>query len=58
MLAVLFGIVLVIVAVVLWVGGLSVTQALAIVIGIIGIMLIVWWAGPATAWGRRDGRIR
>jgi hypothetical protein len=56
MLAVLFGIALVIVAVVLWVGGLSVAQALALFIGAAGIMLIVWWAGPARAWGRRTGR--
>ena len=54
MLAVLAGIALVIVAVVLWVGGLSAVQALAFTIGVIGIVLIVWWAGPATAWGRRS----
>ena len=53
MLAVLFGIALVIVAVVLWIGGLSVAHALAIMIGATGILLIAWYAAPATAWGRR-----
>lgn len=53
MLAVLFGIALVIVAVVLWVGGLSLAHAVAILIGVIGVLLVAYWGAPATAWGRR-----
>jgi hypothetical protein len=52
MFAVLAGIVLVITAVILWLGNITVGHALAIFIGIIGIMFIGWWAAP-TAWGRR-----
>jgi len=52
-LAVLFGIALVITAVVLWIGGLSVAHAVAIMIGVIGVLLIAYWGAPATAWGRR-----
>lgn len=53
MLALLVGLALVIVAVVLWVGGLSVAHALAILIGAIGLMFILFWAVPGNAWGRR-----
>lgn len=52
MLAVLIGIALIIVAVVLWVGGLSVVHALAILIGAIGVLLVAYWALP-TAYSRR-----
>ena len=50
--AVLIGIALVILAVLLWVGALSVAHALAIFIGLIGVLLILYWAWP-TGWGRR-----
>jgi hypothetical protein len=53
MLAVVFGIALVIVAVVLWVGGLSLAHAIAILIGVIGVMMVAYWAAPPTAWGGR-----
>ena len=53
MLAVLFGIALVIVAVVLWVGGLSLVHAVAILIGVTGALLVAYWAAPGNMWGRR-----
>jgi hypothetical protein len=52
MFAVLAGIALVIIAVILWLGNITVGHALAILIGVIGVLLIGWWAAP-TAWGRR-----
>jgi hypothetical protein len=52
MFAVLAGIALVITAVILWLGNVTVAHALAILIGVIGILLIGWWAAPG-AWSRR-----
>ncbi len=52
MIAVLIGVALVIVAVVLWLGNLTVAHALAILIGMIGLLLVCYWAYPA-GWGRR-----
>lgn len=53
MTAALIGIALVIVAVVLWVGGLTVAHAIAILIGLIGILLVLYWGLPASAYARR-----
>jgi hypothetical protein len=53
MIAVLIGIVLVIVAVVLWLGGLTVAHAVAILIGALGVLLVCYWALPAAGWARR-----
>jgi hypothetical protein len=47
MLAVLIGIALIIVAVVLWLGGLTTAHAIAILIGAIGVLLVCYWAFPA-----------
>ena len=52
MAAALVGIALVILAVLLWVGSLSVAHALALFIGLFGVLLILYWALPG-AWGRR-----
>jgi hypothetical protein len=52
MLAVLAGIALIIIGVVTWLGDLTVTHALALFIGIIGVLLLAYWAYPA-GWGRR-----
>jgi hypothetical protein len=52
MLAVIGGIVLVIVAVVLWVSHISVDHALAIFIGIIGILVILAGVVPGQYWRR------
>ena len=54
MLAVLAGIVFIIVGIVLWLGNLSVEHALAIFIGLTGVLLIAYWAYPA-GWSRRAG---
>jgi hypothetical protein len=53
MAAALIGIVFVIVAVVLWLGHLTVAHAIAIEVGLLGILLILYWALPATAYARR-----
>jgi hypothetical protein len=45
MISVLVGIVLVIVAVILWVGSMSLAHAVAILIGLIGILVILWGLG-------------
>ncbi len=52
MVAVLIGIVLVIVAVLLWLGTITVAHALAIFIGLIGVALVLYWGLPG-GWGRR-----
>lgn len=52
MVAVLIGIVLVIIAVLLWLGTITVAHALAIFIGLIGVTLVLYWALPG-GWGRR-----
>lgn len=52
MVAVLIGIALVIVAVALWLGGLTVAHALAIFIGLMGVLLVAYWGLPG-GWGRR-----
>jgi hypothetical protein len=52
-LAFVLGIVLVIVAVVLWFGHLTPDHALAILIGIAGVLLAAWWAVPGRAWDHR-----
>ena len=53
MVALIIGLALVIVGVVLWVGGISVAHALAILIGAVGLLFILFWALPGNAWGRR-----
>jgi hypothetical protein len=51
--AVLIGIILIIVAVVEWLGHLSTSHAVAILIGLLGVLLVLWWAAPAPAFARR-----
>ena len=53
MLAVLIGIALIIVAVVEWLGHLSTSHAVAILIGLLGVLLVLWWAAPGPAFARR-----
>ena len=53
MIAALIGIALVIVAVALWLGGISIAHAVAILIGALGVLLLLYWALPATAYARR-----
>jgi hypothetical protein len=53
MAAALIGIVFVIVAVVLWLGHLTVAHAIAIETGLLGILLILWWVLPGSAYARR-----
>jgi hypothetical protein len=48
MLSVIIGVALVIVAVVLWVGNLSVSHALAIFIGLFGVLILLWGFGDRT----------
>ena len=52
MIAVLIGIVLIIAGIVLWLGALSVAHALALLIGLTGVLLLLYWAYPA-GWARR-----
>jgi hypothetical protein len=54
MIAVLIGLALVVVAVVLWVGALTVAHAVAILIGALGVLLVLYWALPAGAYARRS----
>ena len=53
MIAVLIGIIMIIVAVILWLGDLTTAHAVAIEIGLLGILLLLYWALPATAYARR-----
>lgn len=53
MIAVLIGIALIIVAVVLWLGHLSTAHAVAIGIGLLGVLLVVYGAVPAASFVRR-----
>jgi hypothetical protein len=53
MIAVLIGIALIITAVILWLGGLTLAHAVAILIGLVGVLLLLYWALPATAYARR-----
>jgi hypothetical protein len=53
MLAVLLGLVLVIVAVVTWLGQLGAAHAVAIGLGVLGVLLVVYGAVPAQ-WVRRS----
>jgi hypothetical protein len=53
MIAVLIGIALIIVAVIEWLGNLSITHAIAILTGVAGILLVLYWALPASAYARR-----
>jgi Flp pilus assembly protein TadB len=46
------GVVLVIVGVMLWLGGISVAHALAILIGLIGILVIMWGFGDRARYTR------
>ena len=52
MFSVLIGIALVIVAVVLWLGNISVTHALAILIGLIGVLVLLWGCGDRVKYTR------
>jgi hypothetical protein len=50
--AAIAGIALIITAVVLWLGNLTVAHALAILIGLTGVLLVLYWGVPG-AYGRR-----
>jgi hypothetical protein len=52
MLAVVAGIALIIVAVILWLGNMTSGHALAILMGITGVLLLAYWAYPG-GWTRR-----
>jgi len=52
MFSVLIGIVLVIVAVVLWLGGMTVTHALAILIGLLGVLVLLYGFGERVKYTR------
>jgi hypothetical protein len=52
MFSVLIGIALVIVAVVLWVGGMTVAHALAILIGLIGVLVLLYGFGDRVRYTR------
>ena len=49
----LIGIALVIVAVALWLGGISIAHAVASLIGALGV-LVLYWALPASVYARRQ----
>lgn len=53
MLAVIVGIVLVIVGVALWLGGLTLAHAVAVFIGLVGVLLVCYYLLPANAYARR-----
>jgi hypothetical protein len=53
MASILAGIVLVIAAVFLWAGVLTLGHAVAILMGVTGLLLIIWYAAPARYYGRR-----
>jgi Flp pilus assembly protein protease CpaA len=55
MVSVIIGVVLVIVAVVLWVGHLSVEHALAILIGALGVLVLLYGFGDRFRYGRLGG---
>ena len=52
MLSVLIGIALVIVAVVLWLGNITVPHALAILIGLIGVLVLLYGFGDRVKYTR------
>jgi hypothetical protein len=52
MLSVLIGIALVIVAVVLWVGNITVPHALAILIGLVGVLVLLYGFGDRVRYTR------
>ena len=52
MIAAIAGIILIIAAVLLWAGALTVVHALALTIGIIGVLILLWGFVPA-AYVRR-----
>jgi hypothetical protein len=52
MISVIVGIALIIVAVILWTGGMSLAHALAILIGLVGIMVLVWGFGDRVRYTR------
>lgn len=53
MLAILIGLALVIVAVVLWLGHLTTAHAVAIGIGLLGVLLVLYGTVPAASFVRR-----
>ena len=48
MVSVIVGIILVVVAVVLWLGHISTEHALAILIGALGVLILLWGFVPGT----------
>lgn len=52
MLSVLIGVVLVIVAVVLWLGNMTVAHALAILIGLVGVLVLLYGFGDRVKYTR------
>ena len=53
MVAVLLGLILIIAAVVTWVGHLSTSHAVAILLGALGVLLVLYWAVPGRHWEHR-----
>jgi hypothetical protein len=53
MAAVILGLVLIIAAVVAWVGHLSTVHAVAILLGAVGVLLVLYWAVPGRHWEHR-----
>ena len=54
MTALLIGIILIIAAVVEWLGHLSTSHAVALLIGALGVLLVAYWGLPPTAYARRN----
>jgi hypothetical protein len=52
MVSVLIGIVMVIVAVLLWLGNITVAHALAILIGLVGVLVLLWGFGDRVKYTR------
>lgn len=52
MVSVLIGIVMVIVAVLLWLGNISVGHALALLIGLVGVLVLLWGFGDRVKYTR------
>lgn len=52
MVSVLIGIVMVIVAVLLWLGNISVAHALALLIGLVGVLVLLWGFGDRVKYTR------
>ena len=54
MIALLIGIILIIAAVAEWLGHLTTSHAVAILLGALGILLVAYWGLPSSAYARRN----